>query len=184
MDSLFKKYWWVYLLRGIIAVIFGLLAIFMPIAAFTGLVIYVGAYMFIDGIFTVIAAISERKTYRNWIWLLISGLIRILIGVLTFINPFATGTALVYLVAFWGLLMGVAEVIWAFRMRHVIKGEGWYIISGILSILFSLLVFFYPAIGAITLALMFGIFIFIIGILFISLSLRLKRHHSRVIPVR
>ena len=71
MDSLFKKYWWVYLLRGIIAVIFGLLAIFMPIAAFTGLVIYLGAYMFIDGIFTIIAAISERKTYRNWIcyWL-------------------------------------------------------------------------------------------------------------------
>src|SRR4051812_47349738 len=104
MDSLFKKYWWVYLLRGIIAVIFGLLAIFMPIAAFTGLVIYLGAYMFIDGIFTVIAAISERKTYRNWIWLLASGLIRISIGILTFVNPFATGTALVYLVAFWGLV--------------------------------------------------------------------------------
>jgi uncharacterized membrane protein HdeD (DUF308 family) len=183
MNSLFGKYWWTFLLRGIFATLFGLLCIFMPIAAFTGLVIYLGAYMFVDGIFAVIAAISERKNYRNWTWLLLFGLLGIVAGILTFINPFATGTALIYLVAIWAILIGVAEIFWAIRLRRVIKGEGWYILSGLLSIAFGLIILFYPAIGAVTLALMFGIYALVIGILFISLSFRLRRQRSRIIPI-
>ena len=183
MNSFFGKYWWAFLLRGIIAVLFGLLALFLPVAAFTGLVLYLGAYMFVDGIFSVITAVSERRTYRNWTWLLFLGLMGIFIGVLTFINPFATGTALIYLLALWAFIISIAEIVWAIRLRKAIAGEGWYILSGVLSIAFSLLVLFYPIAGAVTLALMFGIYALIIGGLLISLSLRLRRRRPHNIPV-
>jgi uncharacterized membrane protein HdeD (DUF308 family) len=183
MNTLFGKYWWALLLRGIIATLFGLLCIFMPIAAFTGLVIYLGAYMLVDGIFTIITAISERKTYRNWTWLLLFGLLGIVAGIITFLNPFATGTALIYLIAVWAMLIGIAEVVWAIRLRKVIKSEGWYILSGILSIVFILIILFYPAVGAVTLALMFGIYALVIGVILISLYFRLRRQRSRIIPV-
>lgn len=183
MNRLFGQYWWLFLVRGIVAVLLGGLAIFMPIEAFTGLVILLGAFMFVDGIFSVVAAISERRTYRNWVWLLISGLLGILIGVLTFINPFATAKAVVYLVAFWALVIGITEIVWAIRLRKVIEGEGWYILAGAFTVLFSLLVFFYPEAGAVTLALLFGIYTLVFGFMLIALALRLRRRRGRSIPV-
>lgn len=183
MNALYNEYWWLFLVRGILAILLGLLALLMPITAFAGLVIYIGAYMLVDGLFSAIAAVSQRKTYSNWGWLLVFGLLGIAAGILTFINPFVTGTALIYLVAFWAMVIGIAEIVWAIRLRKVIRGEGWYILAGIFSIVFGLLVLFYPMAGAITLAIMFGVYALVIGTLLVSLSFRLRRQHSRIIPI-
>lgn len=183
MDSLFSRVWWMYLLRGLFAVAFGLLAIFMPVAGFTAIVLFVGAYMFIDGSFSAAAAIAGRKTYRYWGWLLAFGLLGVAAGILTFFNPLAAGIVLVYFIAAWALIIGIAEIMWAVRLRKEIEGEGWYILSGVLSIVFSLVAFFSPIAGAVTLAMIFGIYLLIIGIILISLSLRLRKKRSRRIPV-
>lgn len=183
MESLFIRYWWVYLLRGILAILLGLLALFMPIAAFTALVIYVGAYMFIEGVLSAVVAIRHRQTYRYWGWLLIVGLLGIAAGVLTLLYPFATGTLLIAFVAVWALIIGIAEIVWAIRLRKEITGERWYIFSGILSIVFGLTILLYPVAGAITLAFLFGFYALIIGILLVSLALRLRNKRSRTIPV-
>lgn len=183
MNRLFSEYWWLFLIRGIVAVLLGLLALFMPGTALTGLVLYLGAYMFIDGIFSIIVAISERKTTPNRGWMLVIGLFGILIGIITFINPFATAAALVYLVAFWALVIGIGEIVMAIRLRKLIRGKGWYILAGILTILFSLSVLFNPIAGALTLTFIFGIYALIVGIMLISLSIRLKNRRSRTIPV-
>lgn len=177
MNPLFSQYWWLFLLRGIFAILLGLMALFIPGAALTGLIIFLGAYMFIDGIFSIIAAITERKTNSNWVWLLVTGLFGIIVGIITFYHPFATAAALVYLVAFWALVIGIAEIVWAIRLRKVIQGEGWYILAGILSILFSLMVIFNPIAGALTLTLLFGIYALIIGIMLIALAFRLRNRN-------
>lgn len=180
MNHSFNQYWWIFLVRGTFAVLLGLLALFMPGTAFAGFVIFLGAYMFIDGIFSVIAAITERKTYRNWGWPLVIGLFGILVGIITFVNPFATGVALIYLIALWAIVIGIAEIVWTIRLRKVIKGEGWYIFAGVVSIIFSLLILFYPVAGALTLTVILGIYALIIGIMLISLAIRLKKRHRKI----
>jgi len=157
----------------------GLIAIFLPVASFTALVLFLGAYMLMDGIFSVIAALGERRTYKNWRWLLLTGVAGIFIGILTFVNPFATGTALVYLVALWALIIGVGEIVIALRLRKMLRGEGWYIAAGVFTILFSFLVFLFPVAGALTLALMFGIYTVAIGIMLFALALRLRKRYRR-----
>ena len=183
MNSLFSKYWWLFLIRGILTIALGVLALVMPITAFTGLALLLGAYMFVDGLFSVVAAVSNREAFRNWTWLLFSGILGILAGAVTFINPFATATALVYLFAIWAALVGVAEIALAIRMRKQMRGEGWYILSGVLTLLFSIYVLFNPIAGFVTLALLFGIYMLLLGTLFIWLALRLRKRR-REIPQR
>lgn len=180
MDNLFSRYWWLFLVRGIFAVILGLLALFMPVAAFTTLVIFLGVYMFIDGIFSIISALGQRKTNRNWAWLLLTGIFGVLIGIITFYNPFATAAGIIYLLSFWALIIGIAEIAWAIRLRKVIEGEGWYIFFGLLTVLFSLLVLFNPLAGVFVLSVMFGSYLLIIGAMLITLAIRLKRRNTRL----
>jgi uncharacterized membrane protein HdeD (DUF308 family) len=94
-------------------------------------------------------------------------------------NPFAAGTVLIYLFAFWALMAGVAEIATAIRLRKQIEGEGWYILLGIVTIAFSLLILLNPAVGALTLSFMFAIFALVSGIMLLSLAIRLRNRHAR-----
>ena len=100
MSRLFPQYWWVFLLRGIAAVILGLLALFMPGPALLGLVTFLGAFLVVDGIFTIISALQGRGVGSQWGWYLFIGALGILAGFTAFYNPFATATALAFLIAF------------------------------------------------------------------------------------
>lgn len=183
MNHSLSQYWWLFLLRGVVALLLGLLALLRPGVALAGLVLYLGAYMLIDGGFSIIAAVKERKYRKGWGWLLAAGLFSLAIGIITFYNPFATAAALTYLVAFWALIIGIAEIVIAIRLRKAIRGEGWFILAGILSIAFSLIFFFNPIAGALTLTVLFGIYALIIGVLLLSLAIRLRKRHKRNMPV-
>lgn len=180
MMNFFSRYWWVFLVRGLFAVLLGLMALLMPGITFTTIIIFLGAYLFIDGIFSVTAAIGARKTISNWGWFLASGIAGILIGLLTFYNPFATAAVLMYMIAFWALVAGVAEIAVAIRLRKEIQGEGWYIIGGLLTILFGISIFMNPVAGAITITIIFGAYALVWGITLISLGLRLRRKQKHI----
>lgn len=175
MRNFYSAYWWIFLLRGIFALILGVLAIIWPGATFTTLIVFLGGYLFVAGLFALIGAIAARKTTENWGIFLLSGLIGIILGFLTLYNPFATGAALVFLVGFWAMLAGIFEIIIAIRLRALITGEGWYIAGGTISILFGILLLSNPEAAALTLTWLFGFYAVISGIMLISLSLRLKR---------
>lgn len=174
MHNFYSAYWWIFLLRGIFALILGALAIMWPGATFTTLIVFFGAYLFIAGLFAIIGAFAARKTTENWGLFLLSGLAGIILGILTLYNPFATGAALIYLVAFWALLAGIFEIIIAIRLRALITGEGWYIAGGLLTIIFGILLLSNPETAAITLTWVFGFYAVISGIMLISLSFRLR----------
>jgi uncharacterized membrane protein HdeD (DUF308 family) len=182
MNPHFSDYWWLFLVRGVFAILLGVMAIIFPATTITVLALFIGAYMFVDGLFSIVAAFNARRTMRTWAWLLASGILGVIIGIVTFINPFATVVAILSLVALWSLLIGIAEIVWAFRLRKVIRGEGWYIASGILSIAFSFLLLILPAAGILTITWLFGIYAITIGIILISLGIRLKRHHTVLGP--
>jgi uncharacterized membrane protein HdeD (DUF308 family) len=178
MNPFFTQYWWIFLLRGLFAIILGIIALLMPGVTFTTLVIFLGAYMLVDGIFSVITAISGRKTMEYWGWVLTIGILSILAGIVTFMNPFATGAALLYLVAFWAILAGILEIVVAIRLRKVITGEGWYILAGILGIVFGILIMMNPIAGAITITLIFGFYALVFGFILLSFSMRLRRRYK------
>ncbi|SHM30426.1 Uncharacterized membrane protein HdeD, DUF308 family [Chitinophaga jiangningensis] len=175
MPNFYSDYWWIFLLRGIFALVLGILAIVWPGATFTTLVVFFGAYLFIAGTFAVIGAVAARRTSENWGVFLLSGIVGIILGVLTIINPFATGTALIYLVAFWAVIAGLFEIIIAIRLRKVITGEGWYIAGGLLTIFFGILLLSNPVAAAVTLTWIFGFYAIITGVMLISLSVRLHK---------
>lgn len=179
MNLSFTRYWWIFLLRGVLAVLLGVLALLLPFSTFTTLVLFLGAYMFADGIFSIVAGVRARKHFRYWGWMVTSGIFGIIVGIITFINPFVTAIALMYIIAFWAMVAGIAEIGMAIRLRKVIKGEGWYILAGILSIAFSVFIFINPAIGAITLTIVFGAYALIFGIILLSFALRLRQKHRR-----
>ncbi|WP_127127732.1 HdeD family acid-resistance protein [Pseudoflavitalea rhizosphaerae] len=182
MNRFFSEYWWLFLLRGIFGVVLGLMALFMPGVTFTTLIIFLGAYLLIDGIFSIVAAINARKTLDAWVWYLVSGIFGVLVGIITFYNPFATALALLYLISFWVIVAGIIEIVIAIRLRKEIKGEGWYILGGLLTVIFGILILVNPIAGALTLTMIFGIYALIFGIMLIYLGIKLKQRKGQ--PVR
>jgi len=179
MDLPLSQYWWLYLTRGILAILLGITVLLLPGVTFTFLVIFWGAYMLADGLFASVAAITDRHNRKGRGWFLASGIISLLVGILVLLNPFAWAIALVYIVAFWALLAGIIEIIAAIRLRKVIKGEGWYILVGVLTLLFGVSLLFSPLAGVVTLAFVFAFYSLINGSLLISLGLRLRRRNSK-----
>src|SRR5690242_19225236 len=123
MDVLLSRNWWAVGLRGLAAVIFGILALIWPGETFFVLVLLFGAYALVDGIFAVVSAIRGRTTIRDWGWLLAEGIFGILIGVVTFFSAGTTALFLLYLIAFWAILTGIAEIVQAVQLRRAISNE-------------------------------------------------------------
>jgi uncharacterized membrane protein HdeD (DUF308 family) len=178
--------WGMYLFMGIISLILGAAALLMPAISFATLVALFGAYMLANGIFFIVAGVGNRRRTESWGWYIFIGIVSILAGIIAFIDPFAAATAMVYLFGSWMFIAGIATIATAIALRRSIQGEGWYILAGIISIVFSILILLNPVAGAITLATLFGISVFINGVLLISLAIRLKNrdrhqgHHGAI----
>ena len=163
--------WWAVALRGIAAVLFGLLTIFIPGVTLVTLVLLFGAYALVDGIFNVIAA--YRSASHHWA-LVIEGLIGILAGVVTFAWPAMTAIALLYLIAFWAMLTGGFEIAAGVRLRNVIANEWALILMGALSLLFGIFILFAPGAGALAIVLWIGVYALLFGIFLLVLAFRLR----------
>jgi uncharacterized membrane protein HdeD (DUF308 family) len=163
--------WWAIALRGLAAVLFGLLTIFIPGVTLVTLVLLFGAYALVDGVFNVIAAF--RSASHHWA-LLIEGLIGILAGIVTFAWPAMTAIALLYLIAFWAILTGIFEIATGIRLRNVIANEWALILMGALSLLFGAFLLFAPGAGALAIVLWIGVYALIFGIFVLVLAFRLR----------
>lgn len=176
MASLLSQTWWVLLLRGIFAIIFGLLTWFFPGITLYVLIIFFGAYTLVDGIFGVIAAFQGKKTHSDWWWLLLWGILSIITGILTFFWPGLTAFVLLCLIAAWALVTGVFQIITAIKLRKSIQGEGWMILGGILSVLFGIALLAWPIEGVLAVTWLIGIYAFIFGVINIILAFRVHRY--------
>lgn len=177
MLSIFTKNWWVFALRGLLAIIFGVLALIWPGITLVTLVILFGVFILLEGILNLVIGITSSDTNRRWWLTLIEGILGIGIAILTFIWPNITAVVLLYFIAAWALLTGLMEIFAAIRLRRMIEQEWVMILSGILSIIFAILLFVFPGESAISLVWLIGIFAIIIGFLLIILSFRLRKFH-------
>ncbi len=177
MFRIYGKYWWSFLLRGALATLFGLIAIFLPGITLEVMIIFFGAFLVVDGVVSFYVSLKGRGKGLNWGVLLLEGLLGIAVGVFTLIWPGITVLAIVLLVAFWAMVTGVLEIIAAVSLRNEIQGEWLLGLSGILSILFSVVLFVNPGIGAVTLIWLIGIYAIVFGVAMIFLGLRLRKHN-------
>ena len=130
--------WWLVLLRGILAILFGLFALFAPGTALLALVFVFAAYAILDGVTALAVGIRHRKDDPHWVWHVVQGAVSVLAGIIAFVWPGVTVLAILFVIAFWSIVGGIAEVVESFMMRkRGSDGWGWMLAAGIVSVLFG-----------------------------------------------
>ena len=175
MAVVLARNWWLLGLRGLLAVIFGLLTIFNPWSSLQILILFFGAFALVDGIFAIIAGATAPKGNKRWGWLIGGGILGIFIGLLTLFAPLAAAFGLVFVIAFWAIAIGATQIFTAIRLRKEIEGEFWMILGGAVSILFGILAFLSPLAGALAVTFGIGIYALVFGVMLLISALRLRK---------
>lgn len=174
MIEMLARNWGLIVLRGVLALAFGLLTLLRPAVSLAVLVLFFGAFALVDGIATVASAMANRRGQPRWGALLAGGLAGIAIGLMTLSWPGVTAIVLLYLIAAWAIVHGVAEIVASVRLRKVIANEWLLGLAGALTVVFGLVLFFYPGAGALAMALYIGAYAAVAGVLLIALGFRLR----------
>ena len=175
-----QRNWWIMALRGLFAVIFGLIALLAPGIALLALIYVFAAYALIDGGVAVITAIQERELLYRWGWVLFEGILSILVGIIAFANPNLTAQVLLYVIAVYAIITGVLEIAAAFALRELVAREWALALAGILSVVFGILLFIYPSAGILSILWLVGIYGIVFGLLFIVRAFQLRSWASSV----
>jgi uncharacterized membrane protein HdeD (DUF308 family) len=174
-----RRNWGWILVRGIAAVIFGVLALVLPGITLAALVLLWGAYALADGIIALTAAFRIRDRGKPFWALVVVGILGIAAGIVTFLWPGMTAIALLAFIAAWSLVMGIFQIIAAVRLRKAIEREWLLGLSGLLSIIFGALMLISPGAGALAVVWVIGAYAIVFGVLLIALSFKLRSetHH-------
>jgi uncharacterized membrane protein HdeD (DUF308 family) len=174
MIETLKRHWWVPVIRGIAAIVFGVIAFTHPVMLIATLVLFFGAWVLIDGIFRIVGAIGHHGSDPDWGWQLVIGILGIIVGLLTFHAPHVTALALVIYIAAWALMIGATEIAVAIKLRREIKGEWFLILMGLASIVFAALLLWNPLAGAAALIWIMAWYAVIFGVLGVIFGFRLR----------
>jgi uncharacterized membrane protein HdeD (DUF308 family) len=167
-----RQYWLLILFRGIIALLFGIMALISVEFTLFFLVYLFGAYVLIDGIMAIIVSLQERKATRAWLVVFLIGIVGIVVGILSFIHPGNVALLIFYLVALWLIIAGFFSVISAlFRANGV---EWLAIVGGILSIIIGIIFFLHPSSSILSIVWLLGAFALIYGIIQIIRAFQVK----------
>ncbi len=175
MLSVLFRYWWLILLRGIVAILFGVLALLWPGITVSTLVLFFGAYVFVNGAFLIINAVGGRKEEDDRVVLLMEGLLGVGAGIITAFAPGITGIALFLYIAAWALAAGVLEIAAALRLRKVVTGEWWLAVGGVVSIIIALLLIRFMAAGVLGLIWLIATYACLFGAILIVLSFKVHK---------
>ncbi|WP_424629496.1 HdeD family acid-resistance protein [Bradyrhizobium sp. SYSU BS000235] len=169
--------WWLVLLRGIAALVLGVLAFVWPGITLVSLILLWGIYALADGLFAMGAAIAGRGggLVPRW-WLAIVGIAGVLAGILTFVWPGLTAQILLLMIACWAIVIGVMQIWGAIQLRKEIEGEWLLILSGLLGIAFGVVLLSRPGIGALAVVWMIGCYAIITGVDYIALAFKLRKY--------
>jgi uncharacterized membrane protein HdeD (DUF308 family) len=173
MRKFYNWRWWTVALRGIAAILFGLVSLLAPGLTFVTLVLLFGVYAIVDGVLAL--GLASRVPDRLRTAMIGRGLISILAGALALILPRITAMALLLTIAAWAVVSGVMEIAMAIRIRKEVRGEWLLALEGVLSIGFGVMLFLSPLAGAIVLSLWVGAYALVLGGTLLGSALRLRR---------
>jgi uncharacterized membrane protein HdeD (DUF308 family) len=182
MDQLLLKSWWMLALRGAAALLFGILALIWPGMTLLVLVALFAAYALISGGASVVAAIRNRNSDKGWWLILLLGVVSLAAGVIAVFNPGITILVLVLIMGANALVTGILDIVVAIRLRKQIEREWLLALAGVVSIVFGLLVFLFPAAGALAMVFMVSFYATLTGILLLTLAFRARKWVKRSGP--
>ncbi|SEL82321.1 MULTISPECIES: HdeD family acid-resistance protein [Rhodococcus] len=174
-----KDIWWLLLIRGIFAVLFGIVALVWPGVTVWAMVVVFGVYAIVDGLVEVVRSIQARKIVTGWVWWLIGGIVSVAAGVVAFAWPEVTVLVAVYVIGFWAILVGILEIMGSFKVKSVGGQWVWLLVAGILAVLFGLLLVIFPVEGVSSLVWLVGFFAIIFGIVFVAGAFQLRSAAKR-----
>jgi uncharacterized membrane protein HdeD (DUF308 family) len=172
--SLLSRAWWLLLLRGLVAIAFGVLTVFQPGLSLASLVWLFGFYSLFDGILDAGTALFGGHEQDHRWTLFLGGLLGIGIGLLTLSSPGLTALALLFYIAIWAIARGLLEIVAAIRLRQEIHGEWLLILGGLASVAFGLLLIARPAAGALTVLWLIAGYALFFGVLSVMLAFRAR----------
>ena len=185
MLSLLARNWWLVEIRGVAAIAFGLLAFLWPGLTLLVLVTLFAAYMLIDGIALLVSLRrAEPATSGHRLAVALMGILGVGVGIATIVWPTITALALLYLVAFWAITLGLVQVIAAIRLRRDISGELWFVVGGLLTVVFGVFILAFPGSGLLSLVWIVGAWAIVFGITNLVLAWRLRGLHQQIVRSR
>ena len=158
MNMVLARNWWALALRGVLAVLLGLIAFLLPGVFLASLVLLFGAYALVDGLFAIIAGLRAAQRHERWWPLALEGLANIVVGIVTFLLPAAAAFALLLLVSAWAIVTGAFRIAAAIRLRTHIQGEWLLILNGLMSVIFGVIIVVFPAAGLVSLVWLIGVY--------------------------
>ncbi len=179
MLQVLARNWWALLVRGIAAILFGILAFALPGTTLFVLVMLFGAYALVDGVFALVAAVRAAEAHTRFWPLAVEGIVGSVIGLATFFYPGITAMALLFLIAAWAALTGILEIAAALQLRRELAGEIWLVVSGVLSIAFGILIVAFPGGGVLAVLWILAVYAILFGAALVALGLRLRSSLAR-----
>src|SRR5919106_5390344 len=174
MENTLARNWWLVVLRGVLAILFGITAFVWPQVTLVILVWMFGIYALVDGLVSVGTGLSRSKDSPRWWAFLVEGLVSIVAAVIALIWPGLATLAIVLLIAGWAVLTGILEIIAAIRLTHEINNEWLLALGGIISIVLGVFLFLQPFAGGVAIVWTIAAYAIIFGVLLIALGFRLR----------
>lgn len=180
LAAILQRGWWLLLLRGIVAIAFGVLTWVQPGISAVALVLLFGAFAFADGVLGTWTALAGRADHEYWWLVLLRGLLGIGVGILAFVEPGVLALALIFYIAIWAIATGVLEIAAAIRLRREIQGEWLLILSGLISVIFGVVLVAHPGAGALALLWLIASFAIVFGVVLVILAFKARGFARRV----
>lgn len=176
INRILARNWWLIALRGVLGILFGLLALVFPGPTMLALVMLFAAYVAVDGIFAIVAAVKAARSRERWGWLTFEGIVNIATAILAVIWPGLTVLAFVLLIAAWAIVTGVLLLAAAFHLDAE-YGRWWMVLGGAASVAYGVLMIIAPLAGAVVLTWWIGAYALVFGgaLLFLAFKLRKRR---------
>lgn len=171
--------WWAVLLRGVVTLLFGLAAVFLPGVTLASLVLVFAIYMLIDGVLTIFAAVRAAARQERWGLLILEGMADLAAGIVAFTLPTAALFAFVVLAAAWAVISGVLMLVTGIRFKRE-HGRAWLIIGGVASVIWGGLLALFPAAGLVVMTWWLGAYALLFGASLIALAFTLRRRRGAV----
>jgi uncharacterized membrane protein HdeD (DUF308 family) len=168
------RWWWVVVLRGVVAIAFGVLAFVAPAFGLALFVALFAVWALVDGVGSLLTGIRTRGQDRSWWIEILEGIAGVAAGVIALLAPEFAAQVLLVLIAAWAIVTGMIEIVLAVRLRRAIEGEAWLALAGVVSILFGVVVVLFPAAGALSVVWLIGSFAMAFGVFLVLLGWRLR----------
>jgi uncharacterized membrane protein HdeD (DUF308 family) len=183
MAEFLEKTWWIAVLRGLIAILFGIFALVNPEGAGSLLVLIFGIFLLVDGLLNLIGSILYYRTAVDWWVYLVIGMLEIGVAIITFVRPEITGTILAILVGLWALFKGLIELMAGIALRDEIQGEWILILAGILTLAFGVFALLLPFTESVAAIWMLGLYALLNGTLWVVIGFEARSLAEELVEI-